>query len=194
MININLRPWRKNQRDRIKKEYTHKLTLLGVLCVVSMLGLYQFYNNQINTQKNRNSYLTSVDKELTTKIKEIDALKSERNSILNRMEVINALQSDRKNTVRILDEMNEDTPKSVYLTYMNRTGEQFKLEGIADTNSDISLFLEKLQNSKYFSNAKLGKINLIRDESTIDKNKFFITSTEKNNDINKEQGNNNERK
>ena len=179
MIDINLRPWRKNRRERIKKEYTQKLMFFGILMIAGMMGLYQFYSSEITTQKNRNNYLMTVDKELTAKIKEIDGLKKERRSILNRMEAINSLQSDRKSTVRIIDELNDDTPKSVYLTYMNRTGDQFKFEGIAENNSDISLILEKLQNSKYFSDAKLGKINLIRNDNAIDKNKFFITATEK---------------
>jgi len=179
MINVNLRPWRKNKRERIKKEYTQKLMFLCFVCLAGMVLLYQFYSMQITLQKSRNSYLLSVEKELTEKIKEIDALKEERNGILNRMEVINALQSDRKSTVKIIDEMNNYIPKAVYLTYMNRTSNQFKLEGIAETNSDISEFLANLQTSKFFSNAKLGKINLIRDDNTIDKNKFFITAIEK---------------
>jgi len=179
MINVNLRPWRKNRRERIKKEYTQKLMFLCFVSLAGMILLYQYYSMQITLQKSRNSYLVSVDKELTEKIKEIDALKEERNGILNRMEVINALQSDRKSTVKIIDDMNNYIPKAVYLTYMNRTSNQFKLEGIAETNSDISEYLENLQKSKFFSNAKLGKINLIRDDNTIDKNKFFITAIEK---------------
>lgn len=190
MININLRSWRKNKRERIKKEYTQKLIVLAFSTIAVMIFVFQHYTTEVNKQKARNLYLTSINTELDLKIKEIEELKKERETILNRMHIINALQGDRKNTVKIFDSLNILTPKGINLTYLNRTENKFKIEGVSGINNDISEFLENLQNSDFFYEPKLGKINLILPEKTktikneiiienADKNKFFITALEK---------------
>lgn len=190
MININLRPWRKNKRERIKKEYTQKLVVFGFTTFAIMILVFQHYTTEINKQQNKNNYLISVNNELDLKIKEIEILKKERTNILNRMQIINALQGDRKSTVKVIDSLNLVTPKGINLTYLNRTENKFKIEGVSGINNDISEFLDNLQNSDFFLEPKLGKINLIIPEKTkksdetsfiepIDKNKFFITVLEK---------------
>lgn len=189
MININLRGWRKAKRERIKKEYTQKLVVFACMSLALMIFVFQHYKTEINKQQSRNLYLTSVNSELDLKIYEIEELKKEKETILNRMNIINALQGDRKNTVKILDSLNTLTPKGINLIYLNRIDQQFKIEGVSGINNDISEFLENLQNSYFFINPKIGKINLIlpdknnnKDDVIIesaDKNKFFITAEEK---------------
>lgn len=192
MIDINLRPWRKNRRERIKKEYTQKLVVFAFTTFAIMIVVFQHYKTEINKQQSKNNYLISVNNELELKSKEIDILKKERSNILNRMHSINSLQGDRKSTVKILDSLNLITPKGINLTYLNRTENKFKIEGVSGINNDISEFLENLQNSDFFYKPKLGKINLIMQDKIIknkvnvfteasDKNKFFITVLEKEN-------------
>jgi type IV pilus assembly protein PilN len=190
MININLRPWRKNKRERIKKEYTQKLIVIACTTIAVMIFVFQHYKMEINKQQSRNKYLASINTELDLKIKEIEELKKERENTLNRMHIINSLQGDRKTTVKVLDSLNILTPKGINLTYLNRTESKFKIEGVSGINNDISEFLENLQHSDFFHEPKLGKINLIIPENvkkskdeiiqeSADKNKFFITAQEK---------------
>ncbi len=190
MININLRPWRKNKRERIKKEYTKKLIVIACVTIAVMIFVFQHYKMEINKQQSRNKYLASINTELDLKIKEIEELKKERENTLNRMHIINSLQGDRKTTVKVLDSLNILTPKGINLTYLNRTESKFKIEGVSGINNDISEFLENLQHSDFFHEPKLGKINLIVPENvkkskdeiiqeSADKNKFFITAQEK---------------
>jgi len=190
MININLRPWRKNKRERIKKEYTQKLIVIACTTIAVMIFVFQHYKMEINKQQSRNKYLASINTELDLKIKEIEELKKERENTLNRMHIINSLQGDRKTIVKVLDSLNILTPKGINLTYLNRTESKFKIEGVSGINNDISEFLENLQHSDFFHEPKLGKINLIVPENvkkskdeiiqeSADKNKFFITAQEK---------------
>ncbi len=190
MININLRPWRKNKRERIKKEYTQKLIVIACITITVMIFVFQNYKMEINKQQSRNKYLSSINTELDLKIKEIEELKKERENTLNRMHIINSLQGDRKTTVKVLDSLNILTPKGINLTYLNRTESKFKIEGVSGINNDISEFLENLQHSDFFQEPKLGKINLIIPENvkkskdeiiqeSADKNKFFITAQER---------------
>ncbi len=189
MININLRSWRKNRRERIKKEYTQKLVVLGFLSFLIMLGIFQYYKHEIDLQQSRNKYLSNVEKEMDTKIVEIEILKKQKADVLNRITIINSLQGDRKLTVKVLDELNVVTPKGINLTLLSRTDGKYKFEGVSGLNNDISEFLENIQNSAFFSNPKLGKINLMVDENknnnvinfltNAEKNKFFITANQK---------------
>jgi len=187
MTDLNLRPWRKYKREKIKKEYTQKLIVLGLISIFFMFAVFQYYKSEIRTQQSRNAYLTTINKELDQKISEIEILKKQKADILNRMTIINALQGDRKLTVKVLDSLNILTPKGINLTLLSRTENKYKFEGITGINDDISEFLASLQSSDFFYEPKLGKINLMVDEKSksslnninADRNKFFITATQK---------------
>lgn len=180
MIDINLRPWRKIKRERIKKEYTQKLFVISLLSFLVMGIIYQFYKHEITVQQARNNYLTTVNKEMDKKIAEIENLKKQRTDILNRMTIINSLQGDRKLTVKVLDELNILTPSGINLTLLSRTESKYKFEGVSGLNDDISEFLENIQKSDFFVDPKLGKINLLVEENKKDKVINFLTNAEKN--------------
>lgn len=180
MTDINLRPWRKIKRERIKKEYTQKLFVIGLLSFLVMGIIYQFYKHEITVQQARNNYLTTVNKEMDKKISEIEDLKKQKTDILNRMTIINSLQGDRKLTVKVLDELNILTPSGINLTLLSRTEGKYKFEGVSGLNNDISEFLENIQKSDFFVEPKLGKINLLVEENKKDKVINFLTNAEKN--------------
>lgn len=190
-VNINLRPWRRIKRAKIKKEYTQQLIVLGLGAIILMGGVFQYYKSSIQSQQARNNYLLSVEKEMNSKIAEIEELKKQKTDILNRMTIINSLQGDRKITVKVLDNLNILTPKGITLTLLSRTENKFKFEGVTGENNNISEFLANLQSAEFFVEPKLGKINIIAENTkksvkellisnqNPDKNKFFITATQK---------------
>lgn len=190
-VNINLRPWRRIKRAKIKKEYTQQLVVLGLGAIILMACVLQYYKGSIQSQQARNNYLISVEKEMNGKIAEIEELKKKKADILNRMTIINSLQGDRKITVKVLDNLNVLTPKGITLTLLSRTDNKFKFEGVTGKNNDISEFLANLQSAEFFTEPKLGKINIIAENTkksvkdlllinqNPDKNKFFITATQK---------------
>lgn len=189
-VNINLRPWRRIKRAKIKKEYTQQLVVLGLCAIIVMACVLQYYKGSIQSQQARNNYLISVEKEMNSKIAEIEDLKKQKTDILNRMTIINSLQGDRKITVKVLDNLNVLTPKGITLTLLSRTDNKFKFEGVTGKNNDISEFLANLQSADFFTEPKLGKINIISEtkksvkdllltNQNPEKNKFFITATQK---------------
>jgi type IV pilus assembly protein PilN len=190
-VNINLRPWRRIKRAKIKKEYTQQLIVLGLGAIIFMGCVYQYYKGSIQSQQARNNYLIGVEKEMNSKIAEIAELQKQKADILNRMTIINSLQGDRKITVKVLDNLNVLTPKGITLTLLSRTDNKFKFEGVTGQNNDISEFLANLQTADFFVEPKLGKINIIEDtgkktvkellinQQSPDRNKFFITATQK---------------
>lgn len=190
-VNINLRPWRRIKRAKIKKEYTQQLVVLSLGAIILMGCVFQYYKSSIQSQQARNNYLLSVEKEMNSKISEIEELKKQKTDILNRMTIINSLQGDRKITVKVLDNLNLLTPKGITLTLLSRTENKFKFEGVTGENNNISEFLANLQSAEFFVEPKLGKINIIAENTkknvkellisnqNPDKNKFFITATQK---------------
>ena len=124
-------------------------------------------------------------------LKEIEELKKQKTDILNRMTIINSLQGDRNITVKVLDNLNVLTPKGITLTLLSRTDNKFKFEGVTGKNNDISEFLANMQSADFITDPKLGKINIIAENTkksvkellvnnqNPDKNKFFITATQK---------------
>lgn len=190
-VNINLRPWRRIKRAKIKKEYTQQLIVLGLGAIILMGCVLQYYKGSIQSQQARNNYLIGVEKEMNGKIAEIEELKKQKTDILNRMTIINSLQGDRNITVKVLDNLNVLTPKGITLTLLSRADNKFKFEGVTGKNNDISEFLANMQSADFITDPKLGKINIIAENTkksvkellvnnqNPDKNKFFITATQK---------------
>ena len=71
-VNINLRPWRRIKRAKIKKEYTQQLIVLGLGAIILMGCVLQYYKGSIQSQQARNNYLIGVEKEMNGKIAEIE--------------------------------------------------------------------------------------------------------------------------
>jgi type IV pilus assembly protein PilN len=158
MAKINLLPWREELRAELKKQF---YTVLVGACIVGAGIVYMYdmkIQSDISYQKQNNEKIVAETKKLDEAIKEIDTLKTKRARLIDRMEVIQNLQGNRSVIVHQFDELVRAVPDGVYLTYLEKKGDKFSVEGLADANNRVSNLMRNLDKSDWFANPSLASV------------------------------------
>ena len=166
MANINLLPWREEERAERQRQFISILGLVAVLGVVVMWSIYTYYDSEIESQRNRNNYLESQIRQLDSKIKEITTLETERKELIDRMELIQDLQKSRPQIVHLFDEIVLKMPEGMNMTEIQRIGDDVFFTGIAESNPRISNFMRNLSTSQWITKPDLNDIQDDKDSGS----------------------------
>lgn len=158
MAQINLLPWRDERRAELKQEF---LVILGGVAAVGVVIVFMvgvFFDTQIQTQNNRNSYLSTNIDVLNKKVEAIREMQRKRTQLLDRMKVIQDLQGNRPIIVRILDQLVRTVPDGVFYTDLKSDGQVISIVGIAESNNRVSSLMRRLNASDWFTNPNLEAV------------------------------------
>jgi len=157
-IKINLLPWREELREQRKREFLNVLVGVIVLAGVIIFGVDRYYNWSIDTQKERNAYISKKIDVLEERIAEIKLLKQKRNELLSRMKVIQDLQGNRPVIVRMFDELARRLADRVFFTSVQLQNKELKIQGVAESNNRISSQLRNFEESEWFADPNVTEI------------------------------------
>ncbi len=161
MANINLLPWREEQRrERNKMTMVICGAMWGVACLFLFAGKV-FMDSQIDHQKARNAYVQSEISALSKVIREIEDLKEKRDALLSRMEVIQNLQKNRSQIVHVFDDLVSKLPNGVYYDAITKTQNSLGIKGKAQSNGRVSALMRSLDASDWFANATLNVVDVV---------------------------------
>ena len=158
MPQINLLPWRDEQRKRREKEFIVTAVMAALLMGGVVLGVHLHYESRVAYQNERNAYVESEIALLDAKIKEIENLKKERDRLIARTDVIQNLQAGRPEIVHVFDELVTTLPEGVYYTKVAQTGRTLNIQGVAQSNARVSSLMRSLDTSTFFENPALVEI------------------------------------
>ncbi len=161
MTRINLLPWREMARKESKRQFIS--IGVGAVMLMGAVILYAHIHiaGMIDDQNSRNTFLEEETARIDNQIKEIKSLETEKNHLLARMNVIQQLQSRRSQVVHIFDEIEKKLPAGVYLTAMKQEKGEIILNGVAESNGDVSSFMRNLEVSDWFESPWLEVIQSI---------------------------------
>lgn len=183
MANINLLPWREEERTERQRQFVSILGLVALLGVVVMWSIFTYYSGKIDNQRNRNTYLQGQIRKLDTKIKEITTLEAERKELVDRMELIQDLQKSRPQIVHLFDEIVQKMPEGMNMIQIERKGENVLFTGIAESAPRISNFMRNLAGSQWITKPDIEDIQDDKDSGAarkVFKLKSKITSPDAN--------------
>jgi len=163
MARINLLPWREELRRERNQSFYVITGFLGALGLAIVFLANMQIDAQLQAQIERNNFIKNEQKALEQKITEIDDLKKDKAELESRMKIIQDLQGTRSTVVRLFDEIARQTPDGVYLKKVDRVGNRFRVEGVAEANNRISNMMRNLEHSDWFEDAKLESV--VTDES-----------------------------
>lgn len=172
-IEVNLLPWRELKRERAKKQFI--LYLLGGLSM-ALIGtgiVYSYANFLVDVQLSRALQLKNEIVQLNMKMKQINEMKESRRIWLAKILIINNLETIRPLTIHLFDEVAKTIPKTIYLDQMKRFQDKVTLSGYAKSNATVSLFIERIIQSKWLKEPRLTAIKKNAMELA-DKNKFEL--------------------
>ncbi|MEW5755678.1 MAG: PilN domain-containing protein [Pseudomonadota bacterium] len=159
MARINLLPWREAARKKKQKDFFTTAALSACLMGVIVFYAHLHIAGMIETQTARNTFLQEQIKVLDQKIEDIKKLEKDKESLLARMNVIQELQRSRPGIVRLFDEMVRTVPEGIYLTKLERKGDEITITGAAQSNARVSNFMRNLDESAWFDNPSLVVID-----------------------------------
>lgn len=161
MANINLLPWREEQRRERNQATLIVCCAMWLTAAVLVFGFKSIMDSRIEHQQARNAYIQSEINALSKVIKEIEDLKQKRDQLLARMQVIQRLQSNRAQIVHVFDDLVKKIPKGVFYDEINKTATTIQIKGNAQSNGRVSALMRNLDSSDWFDNASLKVVDVI---------------------------------
>ena len=158
MIRINLLPHREQKRAARQSRYLILLGMTSLAAVAVVVTGYLFYAARIETQAQRNEFLTSENIKLDREISEIEKLKAEKQSLLDRKKIVERLQSGRSEAVLAMDQLVRQTPEGIYLKEARANNDQLTLIGYAQSNARVSTLMRNLNDSEIFEQPVLIEV------------------------------------
>lgn len=153
MAKINLLNWRDELRAKRKRLFLYGCAVAATLGLFTVGGTWFYYDQRLQDQDQANQLVQSSNLILDTQLKSLDGLEAQSNAIVERMKLIQGLQGQRPVPVRLLDEMVRIVPANMYLTRMSRKGDQFTIEGKAESPNIVAELLRNMEASPWYRNA-----------------------------------------
>lgn len=147
MILINLLPHREASRKRRREFFLLTLGLAALVGVLICSILYSRFLAQIESQRERNTFLQSEITQLDGQIKDIATLQAEINSLKARQSAVEDLQGNRNLPVYLLSELVKQLPDGVYINSLKQENQTVLITGIAQSNERVSELLRNLANN-----------------------------------------------
>lgn len=155
MAQINLLPWREERRQERQQSFYSAVVAGVIFAAVVLYAVILFADGLIDEQNRRNNFLKNEITELDKKIKEIKTLEQERDRLLARMQVIQELQTSRPKVVKVFDSLVRTVPEGIHLEKVARQGDILTLNGVAQSNARVSVFMRRLDENIEFKESKL---------------------------------------
>ena len=172
MAKINLLPWRDELREQKKKQFIAICIGVALIGLVAALLTWFYFDHKLEDQEQANQLVTSTNQNLDTQLKSLEGLQERRNAIIERMKLIQGLQGQRPVTVRLVDELVRVIPAQMYITKFMRVGNQFTIEGKAESPNTVAELLRGLEASEWYRNAFMN--SFLAAEEIKDKGKTSV--------------------
>lgn len=161
MANINLLPWREEQRRERNRATVMTCVAMWLAAAFVVFLANSYMNGRIDHQNQRNQFLQTEIQELSVVIAEIDDLKDKRDALIERMDVIQTLQENRAQIVHVFDDLASKLPKGVFYETIDKTDSGLHIEGKAQSNGRVSALMRNLDASDWFSNPDLKVVDVV---------------------------------
>ena len=158
MARINLLPHREERRKRSRQHFATVSGGTAIIGIALAFLMYQYYERQISTQNDRNTFLATEIKKLDKDIAEINELRNQIQALLARKQIIETLQADRAQTVHLLEQMVRQMPEGVYLQSMRQTSQKVHIVGYAQSNARVSTLMRNIEASPWLDQPLLVEV------------------------------------
>jgi type IV pilus assembly protein PilN len=176
MANINLLPWREEQRQEQTRQFATLTGLSMALTASIIFVVHIMFSNQIDHQKYRNKILQDEITTLDAALKQINALEDTKEKLLARMEIIQSLQQQRPQIVHLFDDFARTIPEGIYLSEIKQSGEQLSIKGVAESNGRVSAYMRNIDASEWMATPRLKVIET--KEGTLRSSDFTLETSQ----------------
>jgi type IV pilus assembly protein PilN len=157
MVRINLLPVRVSKKKEAGKQ---QLTLFALVLVAGLLGNYFWGASRAGDLKGKEAKLARTRDDIAQLeriIGEVRNIKEAQLELQKKLDVLDKLKQGRTGPVRMLDELAVVTPRQLWLNKLEEKGGAVVFGGSAVSIDDVSEFMLKLKQSRYFTKVELRR-------------------------------------
>ena len=188
MTRINLLPWREERRQELKRQFFIVLAGMIIVGAGAVYLVNMSIEAKIEYQNRRNEFIVQETRKLDNQIKEIQELKKQRASLIDRMRIIQDLQINRPVVVKVFDALARTIPDGVYYKRVKETGNTISITGYAESNNRVSNLMRNLDASPLFTAPNLSKVKAADNDKSTSANEFDLTVQRQKPDDEKKDG------
>ena len=178
MVRINLLPVRVSKKKEAGRQ---QLVLFAVVLVAGLLANYFWAASRAGDLKTREAKLARTREDIAQLeriIGEVKNIKDAQQELQKKLDVLEKLKQGRTGPVRMLEELATVTPRQLWLSKLDEKNGAMSFSGAAVSIDDISEFMSKLKQSRFFTKVELKKTTAVkgtgRSERLVN---FEITAT-----------------
>ena len=150
MSQINLLPWREQERKKNQLRFGMIVALMAGLGFFCTVFFHIHYSGTIKEQLKRNDYLQSILDQESSNLIMLNQKQKELMSTNDQLHFVFALRKTSYRAVRLLNQLTILNPDAVTLYKVVRTGDAVIVFGKAKSNLQITLFMESIEKSSFF--------------------------------------------
>jgi type IV pilus assembly protein PilN len=184
MVRINLLPVRVSKKKEAGKQ---QLVIFAAVLLVGLAGNFFWASSRAGDLKAREAKLARTRDDIAQLeriIGEVKNIKDAQQELQKKLDVLDKLKQGRSGPVRMLDELASVTPRQLWLTKMDEKNGAMVFGGAALSIDDVSEFMTKLKQSKYFTKVELKKTTAVKSTGRGDRLvNFEIQATAKYNPL-----------
>ena len=162
MVRINLLPVRVSKKKEAGKQ---QLVLFAVVLAAGLAGNWLWSSSRAGDLKSREAKLARTREDIAQLeriIGEVKNIKEAQQELQKKLDVLDKLKQGRTGPVRMLDELATVTPRQLWLSKLEEKAGAVAIAGSAVSIDDVSEFMLKLKQSKYFSKVELKKTTAVK--------------------------------
>ncbi len=178
MVRINLLPVRVSKKKEAGKQ---QLAIVAAVLVAGLLGNWLWASSRAGDLKAREAKLARTREDIAQLeriIGEVRNIKDAQQELQKKLDVLDKLKQGRSGPVRMLDELATVTPRQLWLTKLDEKNGAMSFTGAAVSIDDVSEFMTRLKQSKFFTKVELRKTTAVKGAGRSDRLvNFEITAT-----------------
>jgi type IV pilus assembly protein PilN len=159
MAQFNLLPWKEQERQVQRIIFSAILGLVALLALFVVFICHFYLNSVMQDQQQRNSFLQSELMQTQNFLADLEKQQEQEHVLLDEMHFIINLREQNFRAVRLLDALAILTSSTISLTKITREDNTITLDGIAQSDIEITLFMKKLTSSLVFEQPVLTGIS-----------------------------------
>ncbi len=166
MIRINLLPHRQEKRVQRKRQMAVGAGIAaGIGLMVGLVG-HTYFSGRVDTQRERNAYLSEETKKLDEQIEKIKSIKEQTADLMARKQVVEGLQNNRSESVHLMDQLVRQLPEGLWIKSVKQTGQIVNIIGYAQTNGRIPTLMRNFSSSEWLEKPELVEVKAVTQNNS----------------------------
>lgn len=144
-VMINLLPWREVKRERQTRRFYVLLVAMLVLGTGLSALLAQYYQAELEAQRERNRYITTQTRQLEADIRALRGYQDDASALSDQLALFQTLQKERVQTVHLFNGVTQSLADGVVYRRLARSGDTLSATADAGSNRQASEQLRRIE-------------------------------------------------